>query len=203
MSIYGNSMLATLRRDCGGEFIALNTCARWDGRHGRFLIDADRLGKWLASNTGDEFFDSDCGNWLRITPAGTVWLCWVSSVGGNKGMCLTQTFRVGRTALKQLITGEQESLRLFVPENRSSRARIELAQSAHIPQNPHMRRAFSKALARAFGWKGATITLCPDGAQDYYFVETCENGRRGICGGLVYSSYPRRGHIYNAYNVHT
>ena len=84
MSIYGNSMLATLRRDCGGEFIALSTCARLDGRHGRFLIDADRLGKWLASNTGDEFFDSDCGNWLRITPAGTATLCWVSSAGGNK-----------------------------------------------------------------------------------------------------------------------
>lgn len=202
MSIYGNSMSVTLRRDCSGEFIALSTCSRLDGRHGRFLIDADRLGKWLASNTGDEFFDSDCGDWLRITLAGTVTLCWVSSIGGNKGMCLTQKFRVDRSALKQLITGEQESLKLFVPEHQCGRTRIELAQSAHVPKNPHMRRAFSKALARHFCWDGATITLYPDGAQDYYFVET-RRGGRGICGGLIYSSYPRRGHIYSSYNVHT
>ena len=203
MSIYGNSMSVTLRRDCNGDFIALSTYAKLDGRHGRFLIDADRLGKWLASNTGDDFYDSDCGDWLRITPAGTMQLCWVSSIGGNKGMCLTQSFRVGRSALKQLITGEQESLKLFVPECRSGRARIELAHGAHVPRHPRVRRAFSKAMAKEFCWEGATITLYEDGAQDYYFVETGENGRRGICGGLIYSSYPRRGHIYNAYNVHT
>ena len=114
-------------------------------------------------------------------------------------MCLTQKFRVSRSALKQLITGEQESLKLFVPERRSGRARIELAHGAHVPQNLHMRRAFSKALARHFCWEGATITLYPDGAQDYYFVETRENGRRGICGGLIYSNY--RSH--SQYSVHT
>ena len=199
MSIYGNSMSVTLRRDCNGEFIALSTYAKLDGRHGRFLIDADRLGKWLASNTGDDFYDSDCGDWLRITPAGTVQLCWVSSIGGNKGMCLTQKFRVDHSTLKQLITGEQESLKLFIPENRSGRARIELAQSAHVPQNPRVRRAFSKAMAKEFCWEGATITLYGDGAQDYYFVETRENGRRGICGGLIYSNY--RSH--SQYSVHT
>lgn len=182
-----------VRMQATDSFIALSTVSRKHGRKGRFFIDANRLAAWLQDPSAT-FFDSDCGNWLRLyRAAGEVYaqILWVDC-----GTCIQQSFRVSPSVLAALTRGETEGAAFLSRNEPGGYAKVQLAHGAHIPSSPHIRGAFRKALGNSFRWRGcSTVTLYNDGRNDYFFVETLPDGSRGLCGGLIYSG--------GRYNTHT
>lgn len=192
-----------------GDFIALRTYDRRHGARGRFLVSTDALREWLDGSRSRPFYDSDCGNFLRILQTGDIFtldLHWLSAYGECDLHGFRQVLDVSEFSFLQLVNDSRPIRQVcrYGSKNAvvdSSHAGVVLR---HIQQQKRVRRAFSKAMRDCFHWKDEVVSLYADGEDSFYFTT-----RSGFpaCGGLILhegtistpcGKYPRL-----LYSIHT
>lgn len=186
-----SNILVKLSRN--DSLIAVTTISRKCGRQGRFLICVNNLRHWMQEHEqfGETFIDTDCGRYLTVRLNGRkydiriAWLNGAWYAGSEEVSGHIQDFSIDADDLRSLVYTDNmpEIRRLHQPEWRQSK--IIMDARCGVSGNKYVRRAFSKAMRDSFKW-GAdeTITLYPDGAAGYGFVETVA-GKPYIRGGLI------------------
>lgn len=199
-------ILLKMKRE--GNCVALRTYSREAGSHGRFLIAWDKLDVW-EHNGEEEFWDTDCGNILRIrydVSHGTFILdfWWISSGLRGKFTGVSQRMVVDiceferkcRSHEWQKILCKDVDLPHEYIWTFSARETLR-----NIAANKKMRRALCKAFARgALRWPDTQITFYADSKRSFYFVTD-----DGINGGFICHITKREydGKRQYTYSVHT
>lgn len=195
-----NNILVTMYED--GSCIALKTMARKIGAqtkaesHGRFLVDAKNLDEWLDNNCIGTFWDTDCGNVLKITRYNQrefhLDILWLSEWSNGHIEGTRQTIDIpvlefytaihAAKPFKYLAYGEtakaMRNTAIFVWHD-SAKGVVR-----SICKSPTDKRAFVKGLMRLSMWYNTTIDMYRDGPYDFYF-----RTNDGISGGLIRHEY--------------
>lgn len=187
--------------------VVLETYSRKHGKRGRFYVNHDNLYAWIVKVSGD-FFDTDCGNILRIrydaeTRELYFDIYWLSE-GLNGGLSgVHQTFTVDgdkfvwgmeSTEPVRILCKERVAPTTFIWHDSARQNLRWIAQD----------KLYRRALCKAFGndvlrWPGETIQMYADGGRDFYF-----RASSGIDGGLICShGTTRNGYQRLKYSTHT
>lgn len=135
----------------------------------------------------------------------TIRFTWLTDNGDGILSGWNQDIDLSLTAFLDFVDSDKESISLLakrppvVPKLDFSHSKETLHR---VVTNPVLRRPFSRALARSFGWIGAKrIEFFPDWEPDgFAFKEILPGDAVGLCGGLLRSGdTPER----IRYSVHT
>ena len=200
-----NTMI-TITRSSDNIF-ALTTYSRDAGKRGRFLILRDNLENW-AGNPSKTFWDEDCGSVLRIDNYNGNFkfkIAWITPATTDytfKG--IWQFFDLSEAEFYGLFAlDEDESARFLRDHNKPEKVTLDFTHAGRTLQriaesDKKIRRAFCKAVRDQLnGWKH-TRTFYNDGGLDFFWRDN-----DGLCGGLIFSTYEKRGHIRHAFQIHT
>ena len=202
-----NSILVKMWRS-SDDCIAITTVDRAHGRHGRFLIIADRFEEWLKNPDGSSFMDSDCGDVLIISLDSArkeycFKMLWLDTYGSNDVRGFQQLFSIPTV---KIWDGVRARLVHLYQEN-SGRVEIEVMPGAanivrNVCENKLWKRAFSKAMRDNFHYGYGVLKLFKDWGMDFGFFHD------GMRGGLVIHTTDIKGEDGNTYpktyyGVHT
>ena len=171
-----------------GDCLAISTYSRAHGRHGRFLVLKNALMEWMMDPQGRAFYDSDCGNMLRLVQNGTrydVTIYWLYSYGNGQLKGVQQFFSLSAGRLFDLLMcGGKPIQTIYSTPCEGTRIDTEKAAPVirKIGTSKRERRAFCKAMRDCFQWNDETVCLMPDFGSSFFF--TTRSGWPS-CGGLI------------------
>ena len=201
-----NTMI-TIRRT-SNNLLAITTYSRDAGKHGRFLILRDNLEDW-AGNPSRSYYEEDCGSFIRIDfykEEFHVKLTWISFINSTTGTFkgIQQNFTLTPAEFYGLFAlDEDESVRFLRNPNKPEKVTLDFAHAGRTlhriaDSDKAIRRAFCKAVRDQLnGWKH-TRTFYNDGGLDFFWRDN-----DGLCGGLIFSTYEKRGHVRHMFTIHT
>lgn len=170
-----------------GYYLAISTYCRKRGRHGRFLIETQAV-RDLLDGTIMQLNDMDLGSHVKICAwDGIARVCfdWLSVFSDGELRGFRQQFELPVSTLQTVIdTGEPVR---YLYQEHEQQARIDTLLAGknirHILGSKIQRRAFVKAIRDNFHWRNTTVSMCPDGIDDFYFTNSdgCPAN-----GGLIY-----------------
>lgn len=185
------NILLYLRNE--GKYILLRTYSRRAGGHGRFFINNDKLDEWL-NNSSETFWDSDCGNILRIDYDAChrgyrIRIWWIHDKYDGTIDGFQQDFFVGHLAFLNAIDCDEWQKILCKPDGQYAPPKFIWTESARknlraIAKIQSLRKAWRKAWGHGvLQWHDTTFTVFADSpfnVRDFYFVTN-----DGISGGLI------------------
>jgi hypothetical protein len=193
------------------QYIRLKTYSRKNGRTWGFLIDKNKLSKFINENTGESYLERDGLNIITINDISehfSVRIDWLSPGIGNAIHGYAELFEIPKTAVKLLLLNYiQEHKILYTTGRKPVKIENRAARSLReIQKNKYKKRALCKALRDNFKYNGDTIRFYNDGESLYF--EDFFNGRCVMNGGLIlhqYNARNRAGDHFPAfrYSVHT
>ena len=195
-----NSTKITLTRD--GNFISFSTFSRKLGKHGRFLVDFEKMRNWYESEAAEyhSFLDVDlsnvlqCSFWKNRVCFKVKWLS-VSGTGNISGV--EERFEIPADEIFEMLThdGYKKTI-LYNPDIPAGTVQFtEAAQAIIGHMNTMQLTAFKRAMRLgALQWPETHTTVYADGKRDFFF-----RTNDGMCGGLIYSDYAGK----PKYSVHT
>ena len=182
-------ILLTIKAD--ENFVAFSTWNKLAGRHGRFLVDRERLENWLMNDGGTgTFLDTDCGNFLRLSQStfpnmACLRFDWLSvySSGEIRGTQQTIHLNMDRLIYAVVFSKHTEKF-VYSPSHVSSPVSCYSMpnQFQKITEDKRTLRAFSKAMRDNFQYNGEPVSLHTDGTGSFYFRTY---GDFAIDGGLI------------------
>ena len=188
-------------------FVGVKTYDRAHGGHGRFLISKTTLQQLMDAPIGESRYESDCGDYLKITRLKDVLLfsfAWLNTYGDGSVRGFRQDVTIPlRKVTRTALDFSEVQKHLYTPSK--PKATIKASPDAakvirEIASNRKLRRAFSKAMRDCFNWPGDEITLHKDSGYNFYF--TTKSGYPK-CGGLILHPGKTNGHSNIYYSVHT
>lgn len=181
--------------------VVLTTYSRKLGKHGRFYILLRKLEDWVADGGPGIFYDSDCGNTLKLRWQDNMLMAeidWLSEWADGSLHGVRQ--RIDLPAEEFMAAAEcEQTVALLNLHERTKDGTIHFspaAMSAVGRMDAKTRRAFSKAMRRgSLRWPNTHTEVYHDGGLDFYFKTN-----DGMCGGLIRHEGSRDS-VY--YGVHT
>lgn len=170
-----------------GYYLAISTYCRKHGRRGRFLIETQSVRDLLDGNIGT-LHDMDCGSHVKIYRFGSdicISFDWLSQYPDDELRGFRQYCEVPSYLLAAVLDVGEPVRYLFQQHHKPAHFDFTDAGSniRHILSNKIQRRAFIKAMRDNFAWPDTTVSMCPDGIDDFYFIT--DNGYPKN-GGLIY-----------------
>lgn len=178
-----NSILVKMWRS--DDLIAITTVDRAHGKHGRFLIIADRFEEWLKNPDGSHFMDIDCGDVLEICRDSArkeycFKLMWLNTYDNDNVRGIQQLFSIPEDKIWDGVRTNLTHLYAKV----AGHVKIEVFPGAaviirDICKNNVWKRAFCKAMRDNFHYGYGVLELFKDCGMDFGFFHD------RLRGGLV------------------
>lgn len=193
------------------QYLRIKTFSRKNGRTWGFLINKNKLSKFINENTGESYLERDGLNHITINDVPeyfSVRIDWLSPGIDNTIHGYVESFEIPKTAIKLLLLNYiQEHKILCATARKPVKIENHAARSLReIQKNKYKKRALCKALRDNFKYNGDTIRFYNDGESLYF--EDFYNGKRVMNGGLILHKYTTIGkdlaHYPSfRYSVHT
>ncbi len=187
------------------NYFAFKTFDRLHGTKGRFLIGRDRMFTILNSSEGTACYESDCGDYAKITRLeNSLQLCvaWLDYTNNGSIRGFRQDVTVPIRKIWLALFNSETIKHLYVPS--TPQAIIDARPAADtirkIAESKRIKRAFCKAMRDFFHWQGDTVTLFRDGGYSFFFTTMSGFPKSG---GLILHEGEREGYPYIYYSVHT